>query len=184
MVIFFSKNIKQTYWCTLMIILSESKEGLQKQIGKLENYCTKWRLQINEKKTKVIIFNRGNKLINTAFHTTNGSLENVKKFKYLGFNISAKNCSFLPTVEDLSIKATRVVYALNNKIKLLKLLTKLSLKLFTTLISPILLYGSEVWGPFIDLDFEGWDKSKIEQVHTQFINKIVGCNFKTSNIMS
>ena len=65
-----------------LIILSESKEGLQKQIGKLENYCTKWRLQINEKKTKVMILNRGNKLINTAFHTTNASLENVKKFKY------------------------------------------------------------------------------------------------------
>ena len=37
-----------------LIILSESKEGLQKQIGKLENYCTKWRLQINEKKRKQI----------------------------------------------------------------------------------------------------------------------------------
>ena len=131
-----------------------------------------------------MIFNRGNKLINTAFHTTNASLENVKKFKYLEFSISAKNCSFLPTVEDLSIKATRVVYALNNKIKLSKLPTKLALQLFTTLISPMLLYGSEVWGPFIDLDFEGWDKSKIEQVHTQFIKRILGCNFKTSNIMS
>ena len=90
----------------------------------------------------------------------------------------------MPTVEDLSIKATQVVYALNNKIKLSKLPTKLALKLFTALISPILLYGSEVWGPFIDLDFEGWDKFKIQQVHTQFIKRILGCNFKTSNIMS
>ena len=52
-----------------LIILSESKDGLQKQIDKLENYCTKWRLQINNKKTKVMIFNRRNKLINTNFHT-------------------------------------------------------------------------------------------------------------------
>ena len=44
-----------------LIIIFESKEGLQKQIGKLENYCTKWRIQINEKKTKVMIFNKGNK---------------------------------------------------------------------------------------------------------------------------
>ena len=109
------------------------------------------------KKPKVMIFNRVNKLINTAFHTTNASLENGKKFKYLGFSLSAKNCSFLPNVKDLSIKATRVVYALNNKFKLSKLPTKLALKLLTTLISPVLLYGSEVWGPFIDLDFEGWD---------------------------
>ena len=41
-----------------------------------------------------------------------------------------------------------------------------------------------MWGPLIDLDFEGWDKSKIEQVHTEFIKRILGCNFKTSNIMS
>ena len=30
----------------------------------------------------------------------------------------------------------------------------------------------QVWGPFID------------KVHTQFIKRILGCNFKTSNIMS
>ena len=167
-----------------LIILSETKEGLQKQIDKLAKYCSKWRLQINNKKTKVMIFNRGNKMINTNFHTNNTKLENVKTFKYLGFSISAKNCSFLPTIEDLSIKANRVVYALNSKIKLSKLPTKLALKLFSTLISPILLYGSEVWGPFIDFDFEKWDKSKIEQVHTQFVKRILGCNFKTSNIMS
>ena len=35
-----------------------------------------------------------------------------------------------------------------------------------------------------DLDFEGWDKYKIEQVHTQLIKRILGCNFKTSNIIS
>ena len=167
-----------------LIILSETKEGLQKQIDKLEIFCNKWRLQINEKKTKIMVFNRGNKLINSNFHTSKVKLENVKTFKYLGFTISAKNCSFLPTIEDLSIKANRVVYALNNKIKLSKLPTKLALKLFNTLISPILLYGSEVWGPFIDHDFVEWDKTKLEQVHTQFIKRILGCNFKTSNIMS
>ena len=75
----------------------------------------------------------------------------------------------MPTVEDLSIKATRVVYALNKKMKLSKLATKIALKLLTTLISPMLLYGSEVWGTFIDLDFEGWNKSKIEQVSTHSI---------------
>ena len=35
-----------------------------------------------------------------------------------------------------------------------------------------------------DLGFEEWDKTKIEQVHAQFIKIILGCNFKTSNIMS
>ena len=72
-----------------------------------------------------MIFNRGNTLIKSTFHTTNAVLENVKCFKYLGFSISVKNCSFLPTVEDLSIKATRAIYALNSKIRLTKLPTNL-----------------------------------------------------------
>ena len=167
-----------------LIILSESKEGLQKQIDKVENYCSKWKLQINNKKTKIMIFNRGNRLINSQFHTKNAKLENVKEFKYLGITISANNCSFSPTIMDLSIKATQVVYALNNKIKLSKLPTKPALKLFNTLISPILLYGSEVWSPYANLDLVKWDKSKIEQVHIQFKKRILGCNASTSNIMS
>ena len=166
-----------------LIILSESKEGLQKQIDELENYCSKWKLQINNKKTKIMIFNRGNRLINTQLHTKISKLENVKEFKYLGITISANNCSFSPTIMDLSIKATRVVYALNNKIKLSKLPTKLALTLFNTLISPILIYRSEVWGPYANLDLVKWDKSKIEQVHIQFIKRILGCNVGTSNIM-
>ena len=167
-----------------LIILSDSKAGLQKQLDKLENYCSKWKLKINNKKTKVIIFNRGNKLINTEFYLKQSKLENVKEFKYLGLKISAKNCSFLPIFRDLSIKATRVIYVLNNKIKLSMLPTKLALKLFNSLISPILLYGSEVWGPYANFDFADWDKSNIEQVHIQFIKRVLGCNFRTSNIMS
>ena len=87
-------------------------------------------------------------------------------------------------MEDLSIKATRAIYALNSKIRLTKLPINLSLKLFHTLITPILLYGSDVWGPFLDLGFKEWDQTNIEQVHIQLIKRILGCNLKTSNIMS
>ena len=72
-------------------------------------------------------------------------LENVKQFKYLGISMSAKNCSFSPTIEDLSLKANRAIFALNNKIKISKFPRRLAIKLFNSLIIPILLYGSEVW---------------------------------------
>ena len=48
--------------------------------------------------------------------------------KYLGFTISAKNYSFLPTIEDLSLKAERAIYALNTKVKLSKIPTRLAKK--------------------------------------------------------
>ena len=132
-----------------LILLSHSEEDLQKKLNLLHEYCQKWKLVVNKKKTKIMVFNRGNKLIRTNCKLENATIETVKSFKYLGFSIAAKNCSFLGTVEDLSTRANRAIFALNNKIKISKLPVKLALKVFNMQIVPILLYGAEVWGPFI-----------------------------------
>jgi hypothetical protein len=51
----------------------------------------------------------------------------------------------------------------------------LQLKLFDSLVSPILLYASEVWG------FE--NKESIEKVHLQFCKNILKVQSTTSNYM-
>ena len=141
-------------------------------------------MNVNLKKTKIIIFNRGNNLIKSKFNINNVILENVKTVKYLGFTITAKNCSFWPTLNDLSINAKLAIYALNSKIEIFRYPIILILKLFDTLIKPILLYGTEVWGPYTDFNYTNWDASKIEMTHTQFLKRALGCNFQTSNIMT
>ena len=166
-----------------LILISETETGLQNQLNKLSEYCKRWKLEVNTAKTKIMIFNRGNNLIKTKFKFNN-CLENVKIMRYLGFTISANKCSFLQTTEDLSVKAGRAIYALNTKIKLSRIPTRLAIKIFNSQIKPILLYGAEVWGPYIDCDYEGWDNNKIEQTHTQYIKRCLGCNYQTSNIMA
>ena len=42
-----------------LLLLSENKEGLQHCLNKLNSYCLTWRLQINLKKTKIMIFSKG-----------------------------------------------------------------------------------------------------------------------------
>ncbi len=179
-----NESINVLMYADDLILLSETKEGLQSQIDKLCDYCTKWKLKVNIKKTKIMTFNRGNRFIKSDFYINNVAIENVKTMKYLGFNITAKNCSFSATLEGLSIKANRAIYALNNKIKISKLPTKLALRVFDTQIKPILLYGAEVWGAYTDFDFSTWDRSKIEMTHVQFIKRALGCNFNTSNLMA
>ena len=58
------------------------------------------------------------------------------------------------------------------------------MKIFNSQIKPILLYGSEVWGPYSNFDYDTWDKNKIERTHTQFLKWSLGCNYQTSNIMA
>ena len=115
-----------------LILLATSKEELQKKIDVLNDYCGSIKLEINENKTKTMVFNRGNKLIKTDFRLRGKALENVKTFKYLRFSISAKNCSFMPTIEELSIKANRAIYALNSKINISKLPIRLALNIFNS----------------------------------------------------
>lgn len=58
------------------------------------------------------------------------------------------------------------------------------MKIFNSQIKPILLYGSEVWRPYSNFDYDTWDKNKIERTHTQFLKRSLGCNYQTSNIMA
>ena len=110
-----------------------------------------------------MVFNRGNKLCKASVFINNTNIENVKSYKYLGFTIGAKNCSLINTMVDLSIKAKRAIFALNNKIKISLLPPRLAIQIFTTQIVPILLYGAEVWGPYLNFDFTKWEKSETKK---------------------
>ena len=90
-----------------------------------------------------------------------------------------KNCSFTPTLEDLSIQANHATVALNNKIELSKLPMRLLVNIFNYQIVPILLYGSEVWGPCIDV-FTSWGKTNVGCTLTQYLKRILGCNIMMS----
>ena len=108
----------------------------------------------------------------------------MKSYKYLGFTIGAKTCSLINTMADLSIKAKRAIFALNNKIKISLLSPRLAIQIFTTQIVPILLYGAEVWGPYLNFDFTKWEKSEKEKTQTQFLKRVLGCNIQTPNLTS
>ena len=86
-----------------LVLISRTKECLQRQIDTLQDYCTKWKLTINVKKTKTMIFNRENNIIKAEFRAGVSKIENVKTFTYLGFTISAKHCSFQTAIDDLNI---------------------------------------------------------------------------------
>ena len=51
----------------------------------MEKYCESNELTLNTEKTKCMIFNKSGHLLRTPFYYKNEKLENVNKFKYLGF---------------------------------------------------------------------------------------------------
>ena len=127
-----------------MVLLSNSAEGLQKSLFLLESYCHKWQLVVNTKKTKVLIFNKKSE---NRFTYKSEELQNVNEFKYLGI-VFHKSGTFTKAIKDLACRASRAMFKLQSILKNLRTNPRLSIKLFDSVVKPIALYCSEVWGGF------------------------------------
>ena len=68
-----------------LILFSSTNKGLQKCIGNLSQYCNKWNLTINLKKTKIVTFSKTGKIENTNYNIDGTNLEKATEYKYLRF---------------------------------------------------------------------------------------------------
>ena len=167
-------NISILLYADDIILFGKTPEDLQKSLLVLEEYCTRWKLTVNTSKTKIMVFRKGGLLPNALnFTYKNEYIEIVSKFCYLGVVFTTGGSSF-ETQKTLSGQALKAVFTLN---KYLYNFTSLppshSLQLFDKLVTPILNYGSEVWG------FH--KATSIETVHMQFCKNLLGVKQTTQN---
>ena len=164
-----------------LIILSRSKTGLQNCLNALAQYCTSWMLQINPKKTKIMVFQKRAKKYECNFYIDKEKIDTVQNYTYLGTRISSSE-NFTLSLDHLREKALHALFALRRHVDLSRLKPSLACKIFDTMISPILTYNSEAWGVFAKSDFKSWDTSPIEKSHLQFCKRYLQVNNKASNI--
>ena len=130
----------------------------------------------NLDKTKVVVFKRGGRLSKKEkWFFKDVILETVSSYKYLGVIFTNKLVWFEHTsnaadqAKKLFLGITRHLHNLSN------LSYETFFKIFDTKISPVLLYGSEVWGFY---------KSKaIELVHLYACKRFLGVKQCTNNVM-
>ena len=156
------------------IILAESAADLQTSLSVFESYCSLWKLTVNIDKTKTLIFRKRKGRIEDEFKLYGSNIEIVDSYSYLGldFNFNGK---FLLARKKLANQAQKGLYALYGKIRNINIPVDLQLKLFDSLIEPILLYSCEVWG------FENTDI--LERIHLQFLKYTLSVRTSTPNFM-
>ena len=114
-------------------------------------------MTVNPSKSKCITFSGKNKKNNKdTFVIGKNNLDNVCEFTYLGIKINAAG-SLKSSIDELTTKANKAKYALNNIAKLKRIPIKPALCLFDSCILPILSYGSEIWAINQTLDCDKWD---------------------------
>uniref|UniRef100_A0A4W5RDT1 ribonuclease H n=1 Tax=Hucho hucho TaxID=62062 RepID=A0A4W5RDT1_9TELE len=170
----FDTEVKYLLYADDLVLLSPTKEGLQQNLNILEQYCHNWALAVNFKKTKIMIFQKKPRCQNHKYIFTlnNTIIEHTKNYTYLGLTISASG-NFNMAVNALKEKARRALYAIKMKLFKINIPIRIWTKIFDSVILPIALYGSEIWGPLNKLDFKRWDKHPIEALHAEFCRKIL-----------
>ena len=88
-----------------LVILSQTATGLQNAINILNNFCDKWKLNVNLKKNKVVVFQKKQrKEQRYKFFLNTNVVDIVNEYTYLGISITS-NGKFTDGVEILREKA-------------------------------------------------------------------------------
>ena len=156
------------------VVFAESQTGLQTALNCMLDYCKLWHLTVNTDKTKVVVFSRGKLRNKPVFYFNNAPLEAVDDFSYLGviFNFNGK---FNKTKKHLTDQARKAMFSILTKIKKLCLPIDIQLQLFDSMVKPISLYGSEVWG--------SENSSIISQFQLKFYKYILKLKMSTPSVM-
>ena len=148
-----NQNFSCLLWADDLLILSKSPSGLQNALDKTKLFYDDLGLEINQKKSKVMIFNgRGLKLDKLAEHKFligNNHVEVVDTYQYLGINLKPSG-SMQFAVSQLCDKASRAWLAISNILyKYKRLPVSRAFQLFNSLIRPVALFSCEFWLPII-----------------------------------
>lgn len=71
--------------------VADTPEGLKSLLGDVERFSEESGIEVNEQKTKVIIFRKGEKRCKESWKYKGKELEVVSEYKYLGFWFTAGN---------------------------------------------------------------------------------------------
>ena len=128
-----------------MIAPDESK--LQLMLNEVAAWCQDWKLQINPTKTKIEHFR--NVSVHQSphlFYCGTHNLDYTNSYKYLGLWFD-EHLTMDKAVKELSKSASRALGALFGKFIYAGGMTwKIYNKLHTSMVEPILFYGSGIWG--------------------------------------
>ena len=115
-------------------------------------------------------------------------MEWVAKYKYFGVEIHA-NGNMVAATENLCARGWKATFKSKATLKDMDVQPATRMKLFDTLIKPIICYGSDIWGPLnnlqnsksIDNFFSKAEKLPVECFHLKYCKSVLGVHGKVTN---
>jgi hypothetical protein len=100
-----------------IVLLSQSKEGLQNSLNILHDFCYTWKLKVNTDKSKIMVFNSNGKTHLNQFTYNNVDIETVANYCYLGMVLKFKG-NFNLAINTLMEKPRKAYFKIKKTIGL------------------------------------------------------------------
>ena len=156
------------------VIFAENRNELQAAMNAMYHYCELWKLDINEQKTKVVVYGSKSSYTEPNLMIGKHSINFVSEYTYLGVCFPC-NGNFVNSICKLKNQASRAMFALLTKARKLGLDIDVQMQLFDSMVVPIATYGCEIWG-FKNI-------TMLEKLHLQFCKYILRLNRGTPTVM-
>jgi hypothetical protein len=127
-----------------VVIMGRRLQDVKEVFTSLIEQGNKMGLEINEKKTKFMTVSRKTYNENKNVKMGTYNFEIVKDYTYLGTVLTNKN-ELRPEIEKRITNANRAYYALLPILKSQSVLRTERVKIYKTLIRPVVTYGAESW---------------------------------------
>ena len=122
-------------------LTASSAADLQRMLDALWQYCRRWRMIVNVKKTEIVVFNRKKPSVREyRFNYNNETITIVEKFKYLGVMFHEKR-KYAISIEYRLSQAKRLIAAWVRRCRIWLFKPDVVVNQFMTCILPALEYG-------------------------------------------
>ena len=164
-------------WADDLYMVSDDAKRAQKQLDGLKQFCSPNHMIANEVKTKFMVY--GSKE-NINLYINGNQLEQVDRYKSLGTILNtvlnARGDIFKYNTEHLNNKARNAIFAIKQKTKsICKLPPTHWFHIYESMIEPILLYGSDLWG------VSKVCTADINKIYFWFVRNVLNIKATTSN---
>ena len=146
-----NRDLNCLLWADDLLLVSKTPTGLQNCIDKMHKFYESLGLQINIKKTKVIIFNRRGLTLERKyqFFLKGAKLEITNQYQYPGIKLRPSGSLKIST-EELHDKASRAWFGISHTIfKNKRMEYDQVFGIFDSLITPVASYACAFWLPFV-----------------------------------
>lgn len=164
-----------------MVLLASSAADLQRLLDVLHEFCVENKLEVNVRKTEVVVFGRRRWRPSNPFTWSYNSqaIPRADSFKYLGVVMHTTRGLNMAS-DSLRSAGLRAMWAMQVRFKQRDIVDfSMRCRLYRILTQPILNYCSEVWAPGLLLDLNKALHAPLQVIQNDFLRAMGGLKKRT-----